>query len=65
MPTLPTLGKDVITNVNPVYWSVKEIASFIYCNLPGIPEPFLTRSYLKDKKNLVVFRERTANFFIL
>jgi len=27
MPTLPTLGKDVITNVNPVYWSVKEITS--------------------------------------
>ena len=48
MPTLPTLDKDVITNVNPVCWSVKEIAAakVFYGN------------YLKNKKNLVLFRKR-------
>ncbi len=43
MPTLLTLGKDVITNVNPVYWSVKEISAATATTKPAHPKATLRR----------------------
>jgi len=64
MPTLLTPGKDVITNVNPVNWSVKKIVSFSLATCRGIPKSFLYGNYLKDKKNLVLFRKWTTKSFL-